>query len=85
MANPAFQGLATRLKGASEQGRLQGALASLRGVSGMIGPLLFTQIFAASIGARIFPGASYFLAAALLAVSLLVALAATRASQTALR
>ena len=61
MANPAFQGLATRLKGASE------------------------QIFAASIGARIFPGASYFLAAALLAVSLLVALAATRASQTALR
>ena len=51
----------------------------------MIGPLLFTQIFAASIGARIFPGASYFLAAALLAVSLLVALAATRASQTALR
>ncbi|HEY8072248.1 MAG TPA: TCR/Tet family MFS transporter [Methylocystis sp.] len=85
MANPAFQGLATRLKGASEQGRLQGALASLRGVSGMIGPLLFTQIFAASIGARIFPGASYFLAAALLAVSLLVALAATREAQTALR
>ena len=51
----------------------------------MIGPLLFTQIFAVSIGARIFPGAGYFLAAALLAVSLLVALAATRAPQTALR
>ena len=78
MANPAFQGLASRFASASEQGRLQGAIASLRGVSGMIGPLFFTQILAASIAANSLAGASYMVAALLLAVSLLVALAATR-------
>ncbi|MFY9627121.1 MAG: TCR/Tet family MFS transporter [Methylocystis sp.] len=87
MANPAFQALATRFAETSEQGRLQGALASLRGVSGMIGPLLFTQIFAASIAAESFTGAAYFLAAALLCGSLFVALTATRnpAAQNAFR
>jgi MFS transporter, DHA1 family, tetracycline resistance protein len=78
MANPAFQGLATRFAGESEHGQLQGAIASLRGVSGMIGPLFFTQIFAASIAANELPGASYFIAALLLAGSLAVSLAATR-------
>lgn len=78
MATPAFQALATRLAGADEQGRLQGALSSLRGVSGMIGPPLFTQIFALSVSADAFPGGAYFLAAALLAASLAAALAATR-------
>ena len=77
MANPAYQGLATRLAGAGEQGRLQGAFGSLRGVSGMIGPLFFTQILAASISSGAFPGAGYFVAALLLAMSLIVALAAT--------
>lgn len=78
MANPAFQGLATRLAGASEQGRLQGALASLRGVSGMIGPLFFTQILAASISADSFSGAGYLIAALLLGVSLVIARNALR-------
>ncbi len=73
MANPAFQGLATRFASASEQGRLQGALSSLRGVSGMVGPLFFTQILSLSIGAGSFPGAGYFVAALLLAASLVVA------------
>jgi DHA1 family tetracycline resistance protein-like MFS transporter len=81
MANPSFQGLATRFADASEHGQLQGALASLRGVSGMIGPLFFTQILAASIAAGRFTGAGYFIAAALLAGSLIVALAATRAAR----
>ncbi len=87
MANPAFQALATRFADVSEQGRLQGALASLRGVSGMVGPLLFTQIFAASIAGKSFPGAAYFLAAALLCASLYMALSATRRAtpQSALR
>lgn len=80
MANPSFQGLSTRLAGASEQGRLQGALGSLRGVSGMIGPIFFTQIFAASISMQTFPGAGYFIAALLLAASLVVARRATRAA-----
>jgi MFS transporter, DHA1 family, tetracycline resistance protein len=76
MANPSFQGLATRLAGVSEQGRLQGALGSLRGVSGMVGPLLFTQIFAASLAYGAFPGAGYFFAGLLLATSLAIGLAA---------
>lgn len=78
MANPAFQGLATRLADVSEQGRLQGAIASLRGVSGMIGPLFFTQILAASISADSFSGAGYLVAALLLAASLFVARSALR-------
>ncbi|MGJ0509677.1 MAG: TCR/Tet family MFS transporter [Methylocystis sp.] len=77
MANPSFQGLATRLAGATEQGRLQGALGSLRGVSGMVGPLIFTQIFALSVAWDVFPGAGYFIAAALLATSLALRLKAT--------
>jgi len=79
MANPAFQALATRYAGMSEQGRLQGALSSLRGVSGMIGPLFFTQILAASIATETFAGAGYFVAAMLLAGSLVVALTAAHA------
>ncbi|MBY6240838.1 TCR/Tet family MFS transporter [Methylosinus sp. Sm6] len=81
MANPAFQGLATRLAGASEQGRLQGALASLRGVSGMVGPLVFSQILAASISADSFSGAGYLAAAVLLGVSLLIARSAVRGTR----
>lgn len=80
MAGPSFQGLATRFADASEQGRLQGALGSLRGVSGMIGPLFFTQILAASIAHDTFPGGGYFVAALLLIASLLVSLAAHRAA-----
>jgi DHA1 family tetracycline resistance protein-like MFS transporter len=83
MANPAFQGIATRFAGASEQGRLQGALSSLRGISGMIGPLFFTQILATSIATQSFTGAAYFIAALLLAASLYVAMTVTQRSAPA--
>ncbi len=76
MAHPSFQGLATRLAGQSEQGRLQGALGSLRGVSGMVGPLLFSQIFALSLSLDFFIGAGYFIAALLLAASLYIGMKA---------
>jgi DHA1 family tetracycline resistance protein-like MFS transporter len=55
---------------------------SLFGVAGMIAPLVFTQIFAIAIApqrAVAFPGAPYFLAALLLAASLITAWTATRA------
>lgn len=77
MANPSFQGLATRIAGVSEQGRLQGALGSLRGVSGMVGPVVFSQIFALSLAFDAFPGAGYFAAGLLLAASLAIGLKAT--------
>ena len=67
-----------RLGAQSDQRRLQGALGSLRGVSGMIGPLFFSQIFGASIAFGVFPGAGYFVSSLLLAASLAVALAALR-------
>jgi DHA1 family tetracycline resistance protein-like MFS transporter len=79
LAGPAFQAMATRLAGVSEQGALQGALSSLRGVSGMIAPITFTQILAWEISQGRVPGGSYGLAAALLALSLLAALAVGRA------
>ncbi|WP_294534595.1 TCR/Tet family MFS transporter [uncultured Rhodoblastus sp.] len=79
LAGPAFQSIATRLAGVSEQGVLQGAFASLRGMSGMIGPIAFTQIFAWEIGEGRVPGGGYGLAAFLLALSLLAAVAVGRA------
>jgi DHA1 family tetracycline resistance protein-like MFS transporter len=80
LAGPAFQALMSRRVEASAQGRLQGALASMSGVTGMIGPLVFTQIFAFGIGSRALqvPGAPYLLAATFLGGSLLIALLLTR-------
>jgi MFS transporter, DHA1 family, tetracycline resistance protein len=49
----------------AEQGQLQGAIASINGVTGMIGPGLFTQVFAFFIGAGAgwhMPGAPFLLA-----------------------
>jgi DHA1 family tetracycline resistance protein-like MFS transporter len=81
VAGPAMQGLMSRHVDEREQGRLQGALASLRGLTGMAGPILFTQVFAASIGptpALPWPGAPYLLAAALLGLAIATAWSATR-------
>ena len=72
---PANQALLTARVAAQEQGRLQGALGSVQSVGGLIGPLLFTQIFALFVGHRAWhiPGAAFFLASALLVAALLVA------------
>jgi len=66
---PSAQGLMTRKVDLTEQGRLQGSLQSLRGITGMIGPGLFTFTFAAFIKNREslhLPGAPFLLAALLL-------------------
>jgi DHA1 family tetracycline resistance protein-like MFS transporter len=80
MSNPTTQSLMSQRVGPSEQGQLQGALSSLRGITGMIGPLLFTQVFAFAVGgaAPWLPGVPYLLGALLLVVSLLVAARVTR-------
>ncbi|MGZ9146719.1 MAG: hypothetical protein ACXW4A_12955, partial [Nitrospira sp.] len=46
LAGPANQSLMTRHISSSEQGQLQGAIASINGMTGMIGPTLFTQTLA---------------------------------------
>jgi DHA1 family tetracycline resistance protein-like MFS transporter len=82
LATPALQGLMTRRIAATEQGQLQGALGSVGAISQMIGPTLFSFVFAQSItgrgayfGAQL-PGAPFYVAA------LLLILAAAMAANT---
>jgi DHA1 family tetracycline resistance protein-like MFS transporter len=75
---PAAQSLMTRGAAANEQGQLQGAIHSLRGISGLIGPGLFTYVFSKSIGVGAWiqlPGSPFYLAATLLFASILLAIA----------
>ncbi|MCS6306202.1 MAG: TCR/Tet family MFS transporter [Nitrospira sp.] len=46
LAGPATQSLMTRRVSSAEQGQLQGAIAGINGMTGLIGPTLFTQTFA---------------------------------------
>ena len=76
IAEPAMQGSMSRLVGADEQGRLQGANASVQSIAQLIGPFLFTMTFAFFIGASAplaLPGAPFLLAAALLLAAMAAA------------
>lgn len=76
MMGPAVQGLMTRLVAPTEQGQLQGANSSVMGIANLIGPILFTQIFATFIGAHRaweLPGAPFILASLLLLVATVLA------------
>jgi MFS transporter, DHA1 family, tetracycline resistance protein len=82
IAAPAVQSLMSRHVDPSSQGKLQGGINSLRAITGMAGPVLFTQVFkrAISPGAPLkLPGAPYLLAASLLTLSMLIAVYVTRA------
>jgi DHA1 family tetracycline resistance protein-like MFS transporter len=81
IAGPAIQSLMSQRVDHSSQGKLQGAINSLRAITGMAGPPLFTQVFTFAIAAKSslhFPGASYLLAGLLLFASLLLAFYVTR-------
>jgi DHA1 family tetracycline resistance protein-like MFS transporter len=81
VAGPAMQSLMSRRVDPTSQGKLQGAINSLRAITGMIGPLIFTQVFALAIAKNAavhLPGAPYLLAAVLLGVSLVIAYVVTR-------
>ena len=82
----AAQSMMTHRVGPGEQGELQGAIGSLRGVATLAGPALFPLTFAAAIGPLRnlgVPGAPWFLAAAMLVGSMLLALAVTRSDSVA--
>src|SRR5271168_4875838 len=86
VAGPAMQSLMSQRVDPTAQGKLQGAINSLRALTGMAGPLLFTQAFSAAIapGAQLHvPGAPYLLASLLLLGSLLLALSVVKSSATA--
>jgi MFS transporter, DHA1 family, tetracycline resistance protein len=73
MTGPASQGLMSRLVGVDEQGQLQGASASLRSITDIVGPTLFSITFANFIrpGTPLhLPGAPFLLAALLLLAAL---------------
>lgn len=79
MVYQSLQGLMSREVGPSEQGELQGTIASVSSVAQIVGPLAMTQVFAhfaAKAAVPFLPGAPFVLAAglsfAMLAVFVLV-------------
>jgi DHA1 family tetracycline resistance protein-like MFS transporter len=81
IASAATLALMSRRVSASEQGRLQGANASLMGIASLIGPAIFTQSFAVFIapGAPVhLPGMPFLLSALMVAASIAVAVYTTR-------
>lgn len=79
--SPSAQGLMTRRVKPNEHGQLQGALAGVMGLTGLIGPWLFTQTFAAFIGSQRdwhVPGAPFLLASTLLILAVALAWRITR-------
>lgn len=69
LSGPAVQGLMTRHVSMSEQGQLQGANASLTGISELLGPTVFSLVFAFGVKAgqpAWAAGAPFLLGAALL-------------------
>jgi DHA1 family tetracycline resistance protein-like MFS transporter len=83
---PGLQGLMSRSVGPDQQGALQGANQSLMGLAGMIGPSLFGLSFAWAVsqGGLGVPGLPHFIAAALTAGCLALALGAGKPLPAAL-
>jgi MFS transporter, DHA1 family, tetracycline resistance protein len=79
-ASPAMLGLMSRRVDATEQGRLQGANASIMGIANLLGPGLFAQTLAILIGGGAWhmPGAAFLLAALILAAAIVIAWWSTR-------
>ncbi len=78
IAWPGSQSIMSRVTGPSEQGQLQGAINSLRGIAGIMGPSLFTWFFAKSVGdwtGLHVPGLAFYVASALMLLSVLLSFA----------
>lgn len=77
IASPAVQGLISRHVPLNEQGAVQGSLASLASVAGVLAPPLTTSLFGYFISPQApvqVPGVAFFLGSALMFVALLLAL-----------
>jgi DHA1 family tetracycline resistance protein-like MFS transporter len=78
---PSAQGLMTKLVKPGEQGKLQGALTSVTSITGIVGPSMFSFVFAAAIGSFRdwhLPGAPFILAGVSLLSAMLIAERITR-------
>ncbi len=74
IANPAFHALMSHRIDSMEQGQLQGALGSIRALTGMLGPMIFTQVFATFVNHsnQHLLGAPFLLSAGLLLTALVI-------------
>jgi len=80
-----LQSLMTRRVGPSEQGQLQGANASIAGLTGAIGPIFFGLVYSLAIGYRAqfdLLGLPFLVAAVLMLGAVGVAVRVTRLSST---
>ncbi len=78
---PSSMGLMTRRVEPHEQGQLQGALQSVMGITGLLGPGLFTSTFAWFISKHRgwqLPGAPFLLSSSLLVIAAVIAWRITR-------
>ena len=83
LVQPGLQGMMTRRIRPDEQGRLQGANSSIMAMTGLVGPILATQIFRVLVTSGRHPllaGAPYYLSTLLFLAAIGVALA-TRPAQ----
>ncbi|HYV96498.1 MAG TPA: TCR/Tet family MFS transporter [Gemmatimonadaceae bacterium] len=79
LVTPSTQALMSRRVQPHEQGQLQGANASLAGITGVIAPTLFAKLFTMGIHRPTpLPGLPYFAASSLVVVALGVAWGVTR-------
>lgn len=72
IAGATTQSMMTRIVGADQQGRLQGATSSVQSVAQLVGPFTFTLTFSYFIGGNAplhLPGAPFLLASVLLAAA----------------
>ncbi|MES1158759.1 MAG: TCR/Tet family MFS transporter [Terricaulis silvestris] len=86
LAYPALNAIMSKQVPPTEQGELQGGVASMMSLSTIIGPFLMTQAlgrFAAPNAPFFFPGAAFLLAAALALIALAIVFRAARGAQTA--
>jgi DHA1 family tetracycline resistance protein-like MFS transporter len=77
LVQPSAQSLMSRRVGPTEQGRLQGATSGIMSITGLIGPSLYTSVFAWAItgGAALkTPGLGILVAAGLVIASFILAL-----------
>ncbi len=76
LAGPVETSLISREVSGARQGELQGALSSMRALTAMAAPVVFTQAFAAAVGARADEtdgaGAPFLIAGAVLALAIVL-------------
>ena len=86
LATPCMQSFMTRLVGPDQQGRLQGAMTGMTSIAGLIGPAIFAAPFAYAStpahSAEGLIGLPFYLAGALMLISVFIAWQVTREPKT---